>query len=317
VASEADRDQATLVSLATDALDRWAAPSPIGKAYGRFLEGIRRHPDAQDPPLPAHWRVPYQSLLTEVHDIVVRLHSHHGPFLSASVRDAIGVAGLIDSFYGPAADTQLAEDHRYSLEWTSRDSVQIAGSDVASKATGRLHVVNVLSPMPPLFDPNGSFTGGTAHAGVGFLFRPKHALTKIKMTPDVAYRFHYLIHHDSPGTLSIAKTRGFIRLLAYRVNLFTRASEIVAEWDRKLWDAENQPIASRHEEQRSGAFSGFPVELDFTASSDFFYAACCVATVSVSRGYYGGTDRPAEPTLCTGNLECDVSGMWLEQEKLA
>ena len=92
---------------------------------------------------------------------------------------------------------------------------------------------------------------------------------------------------------------------------------LVAEWDKPLWDATNQPIASRHEQQQSGTFTGFPVQLDFTASSDFFYAACCVATVYVNRGYYGGRDKPPEPTLCTGNLECDISAMWLEQEKLA
>jgi hypothetical protein len=316
VASKHDLDQSALVKIVKNALELWAAPSPVGQAYRRFLDGIRRHPEGAESPLPRHWRKAYQRLLTEVRDVVTHTHAHHW-LVSDGVREAIKYAGLLDQLYGPANDLFLREDHRYSLEWTYRDSTQTAGSDSASKATGKVHVVNVLSPMPPVFDPNGAFSGGTAHAGVGFLFRPQYALTKLKMTPSIAYRFNYLIDHSSPETLSIAKTRGFVRLLAFKVNLFLKTSELVAEWDKPLWDATNQPIASRHEQQQSGTFTGFPVQLEFTASSDFFYAACCVATVYVNRGYYGGRDKPPEPTLCTGNLECDISAMWLEQEKLA
>jgi len=314
--SKHDFDQSALVEIVKNALAHWAAPSPVGQAYRRFLEGIRRHPEGAESPLPHHWQKPYQSLLTEVRDIVTRTHTHHG-LVSESVHEAIKYAGLLEQLYGPANDPFLHEDHGYSLEWTYRDSAQTAGSDSASKATGKLHVVNVLSPMPPVFDPNGAFSGGTAHAGIGFLFRPRYPLTKLKMTPELAFHFHYLIDHASPGTLSVAKTRGFIRLVAFKVNMFMKTSELVAEWDKPLWSVENQPIASRHEDQQSGTFTGFPVQLDFTASSYFFYAACCVATVYVNRGYYGGSDKPPEPTLCTGNLECNVSAMWLEQEKLA
>jgi hypothetical protein len=316
VKSKHDLNESALVKIVKNALEHWAAPSPVGQAYRRFLQGIRQHPDRAESTLPRHWHKAYQRLLTEVRDIVTHTHADHW-LVSDSVREAIKYAGLLDQLYGPANDPFLREDHRYSLEWTYRDSLQTAGSEFASKATGKLHVVNVLSPMPPVFNPNGAFSGGTAHAGVGFLFRPQYALTKLKMTPDVVYRYNYLIHHSSAETLSIARTRGFVRLLAFRVNLFNKTSELVAEWDKKLWDATNEPIASRHEEQQSGTFTGFPVELDFTASSDFVYAACCVATVYVNRGYYGGRDKPPEPTLCTGNLECDVSAMWLEQAKLA
>jgi hypothetical protein len=172
--------------------------------------------------------------------------------------------------------------------------------------------------MPPQVNPLGSFTGGTAHAGVGFLFRPKFAVTKLTLTPHVLYNYHYIVDHPTNATLSIAKTRGTLRLVAYRVNLFNNTSQVHAEWDRRLWEAENQPIASRHEGQHKGVFNGFPVQLDFTASGDFVYAVLCVATVYVNRGYYGGASGvPPEPTLCTGNLECDVSALWLEQGKLA
>ena len=194
---------------------------------------------------------------------------------------------------------------------------EILGGDYASKATGQLHVVNLLSPVPPVFDPNGAFIGGTANAAVGFLFWPKDALTKLKMTPEISYNYHYIVDNESTQTLSIARSRGSIRLAAFRINLQHYSSEPIAEWDKKLWDVENQPVASRHEDQVSVAFNGFPAQLDFTGSSDFAYAICCIATVDVRRGYYGGSDNPAEPTLCTGNLECNVAAMWLEHEKLA
>ena len=214
MASKHDLDQSALVKIVKNALELWAAPSPVGQAYRRFLDGIRRHPEGAESPLPRHWHKAYQRLLTEVRDVVTHTHAHHWP-VSDSVSEAIKYAGLLDQLYGPANDQFLREDHRYSLEWTYRDSTQTAGSDSASKATGKVHVVNVLSPMPPVFDPNGAFSGGTAHAGVGFLFRPQYALTKLKMTPSIAYRFNYLVDHSSPETLSIAKTRGFVRLLAF------------------------------------------------------------------------------------------------------
>ncbi len=76
------------------------------------------------------------------------------------------------------------------------------------------------------------------------------------------------------------------------------------------------PIASRHEEYRSGTFNRFPVQLGFTASSDLAYATWCIATVYVDRSHFGGRDNPPEPTLCTGNPESTVPAMWLEQKRL-
>ena len=303
--------------IVKDALTRWGTPSRVGQAYLRFLDGVRPQQESTEIPLSHRWGKHYRDLLVEVRDSVGHPINRDALF-SDHVSKEMALVGVLDSLYGPANNAFLKEDHRYSLEWTSQDSTEIAVTDSASKATGHLQVVNVVSPMPPVFHPNGSFSGGTAHAGVGFLIQPRFALTKLTMTPELAYRYNHLIFHDSPDTLSIATTRGFVRLLAFKVNLFNRTSELVAEWDKKLWDAQNQPIVSRNEDQQSGTFNGSPVELEFRASRDFAYAVCCVASVYVNRGYYGGTvGHPPEPTLCTGNLECDVPAMWLEQERIA
>jgi hypothetical protein len=299
------------------ALTQWAKPSRMGLAYRRFLHGVEQHSDTAGAALPALWEKPYRDLLVEVRDTVTHPFTHKVA-ISDRVRNALDIVGLLESYYGPANDLHLKEDHRFNLEWTYRDSSDIAVTEVASKATGKLHVVNVLTPMPPPSSPLGSFVGGTANAGVGCLFRPRHAMTKIKVSVEAAYSYNYLIYHDSPDTLSVATTRGFVRVLAFRVNVFNKTAELVAEWDKRLWEAENRPIVSRNEDQQSGTLNGSSVELDFKASSDFAYAVCCVASVYVNRGYYGGTvGKPREPTFCSGNLECDVAAIWLEQEKLA
>jgi hypothetical protein len=305
-----DLYQPGVLEIAKRALDEWAKPSEIGQAYHRFLHGVRRQHSGAEQALPLDWQRPYTHLLTEIHDSVNRPLSYHS-LLSESVVDRIDWAGLSDTLYGPAGEANLRENHRYGLEWTYRDSANLAGSDFASKTTGRLQVVNVVSPT-------SLDVQGFAHAGIGFLVQPGHAITRLKMAPTLTYRFHHLIYHDSPETLAVAITRGFVRLVAFQVNPFTKTSQQVAQHEVKLWESQNQPIVSRHEDQRSGSFNGAPVELSFLGTSNFLYAVCCVATVWVSRIVYGGLHGvPPEPTLCTGNLECNVSAMWLNQEKLA
>jgi hypothetical protein len=306
------------VEAVKQSLSAIEAPSLVAKAHERFRSAVHGRPNTlKPPPLPEAWKLPYRDLITDL-DKIKKKPSPGDLAYAEKVHEGIQFTALLDRLYGPANGKFLAPDHRYTIEWTYRDTLDNAGSQSASKASGDLHVVNVLSPMPPPQHPAGTFVGGTAHAGVGFLFRPKHAMSTFKMTPHVPYSYHYLVDHPTSATLSIAKTRGALRLVCYRVNLFNNTSVVHAEWEKKLWEAENQPIASRHEGQKSGTFNGFPVQLDFTASGDFVYALLCIATVSVTRGYYGQQwGSPVEPTLCTGNLSCNISSMWLDEEKLA
>jgi hypothetical protein len=319
--NKADKNKARSYSAATiaavkRALTESVSPTRAAQAVARFTrhrDGIRK--PVAPAPLPDAWKKPYVTLLSELDDIIKKPILPDALF-TEDVHEGLRLTALIDSLYGPANNTRLWADHRYTIEWTYRDSADIAGSQVASKTTGHLHVVNVLSPMPPSVHSIGFSSGGTAHAGVGFLFRPKFALTKVTLTPHVPYNYHYIVDHPTNTTLSIAKTSGRLRLVAYRVNLFNKTSLVQAEWEKKLWEAENQPIASRYEGQHKGVFSGPPLQLEFSAFGDYIYAVLCIATVSVTRGYYGGVSGvPPEPTLCTGNLECDVSALWLEQDK--
>lgn len=300
------------------ALDESASPTRVGRAHETFLRRVHGKEKPLDvSPLSERWATAYNQLLRELDTIAKKPWSGDSLYAS-SVIDGIKFTDLWANLYGPADNASLRPENRYRIEWTYRDTVTNAGTDVASKATGHLHVVNVLLPLPPVGVPLGSFTGGTANAGVGFLVRPKHTMTRLTMTPVVQYRYHYLLDHPSNTTLSIATSRGSLRLVCYRVNPFAGTSTLFAEWVKPLWSVENQPVASRHEGDKSGVFNGFPVQLDVDASGDFLYALLCVATVQVTRGFYGKTSGiPLEPTLCTGNLECDVSAMWLEQQKLA
>jgi hypothetical protein len=300
------------------ALDETASPTRVTRAHEKFLRRIHGKERPLDPsPLSERWVTAYDHLVRELGTIVKKPWSGESLYAS-SVVDAFKFTELWAQLYGPTDNASIRPANRYSLEWTHRDSATNAGNDVASKATGHLHVVNVLSPLPPVGTALGSFTGATANAGVGFLLRPKYTLTRIKMTPVVSYNYHYIVDHPVNSTLSIAKSQGSLRLVCYRVNPFTQTSTLFAEWVKPLWNVENQPIASRHEGDKSGVFNGFPVQLDVDASGDFLYALLCVATVQVTRGFYGKTvGIPLEPTLCTGTLECHVPAMWLEQEQLA
>ncbi len=306
------------VAAVKRALEGSASPTRVARAHETFLRRVHgRQTPLDPPPLSERWAGAYAQLVREL-DAITKKPWSGDPLYAATLVDTLKFTELWAQLYGPSDNASLRSGNRYTIDWTYRDTVSNAGSDVASKATGHLHVVNVLSPLPPVGHALGSFTGGTAHAGVGFLFRPKHTMTRLKMTPVVSYRYNYLIDHPSHTTLSIAKSHGSLRFVCYRVNPFTSTSTLFAEWVKPLWNVENHALASRHEGGQNGVFNGFPVQLDFDASGDFLYAVLCVATVEVTRGFYGNTvGVRLEPTLCTGNLECHVPAMWLEQHKLA
>lgn len=301
------------VAAVKQELTRWAAPSPVAQAYARFSRNIRKSKnDEASATLPDAWKGPFRALVKDLSVNVMDQTSFTPPMPKEGLDPGRGFLQLDDSLYVPANQVDHSVDHRYNIEWTYRDNAETLGNTVASKQTGHLHVLNILSPMPPR--ALGDFTRGVAHAGVGFLFLPKHAVTKQKVTPQVRYKYNYLIDHTSQETLSIAHTRGSIRVVVFRMSPFDKPTTVVhAEYGIPLWDVENRPHVSRPEGQHAGAFSGVPLELDFHAMGGSVYAVVCVATVEVNRGYYGGRDKPPEPTLCTGNLECDVSGIWLEQ----
>src|SRR5262245_12135434 len=243
--NNARSSSAAMIAAVKRALTESVSPTRAAQAVARFTRHRDRIRKPVVPaPLPDAWKKPYVTLLSELGNIIKKPILPDALF-TEDVHEGLRLTALLDSLYGPANNTRLLADHRYTIEWTNRDSPEIAGSQVASKATGHLHVVNVLSPVPPAVHPLGSVSGGTAHAGVGFLFRPKFALTKVTLTPHVLYNYHYIVDHPTNTTLSIAKTSGRLRLVAYGVNLFNKTTLVQAEWEKKLWEAENQPIASR------------------------------------------------------------------------
>ena len=92
------------------ALTQWAKPSRMGLAYRRFLHGVEQHSDTAGAALPALWEKPYRDLLVEVRDTVTHPFTHKVA-ISDRVRNALDIVGLLESYYGPANDLHLKEDH--------------------------------------------------------------------------------------------------------------------------------------------------------------------------------------------------------------
>jgi len=307
-------DLSAAIDSVKQGLSDWAAPSRVERAYERFSRGIRKSKkDAAPVALSNAWKSSFGALVKDL-TVPVKdpLFAHHA--LSDRFVAGSGIAQMLDDLYVPANQLNRRPDHRYNIEWTQQRNAAFIGKTSASKNTGQIQVVNVISPVPPGAAPFGSFMPATGHACVGVLFDPRYAVGQIVVTPEILYKYNYLIDHPVHASETIAKTTGSLRVLAIRYDPFNNVSQLVAETTKTLWEVENHPFGSRYEGQRAGAFNGAPLELSFTVAGDVGLAVLCIASVSVSRSD-GSTGRPPEPMLCTGNLECTVPGIWIEQSR--
>jgi hypothetical protein len=168
-------------------------------------------------------------------------HTHGGTALShyaTTIKDAVkiwpGIWPL--SIYVPdSPGTRAPQDHRYSLEWTSPAPTSVPGippSPVqvreASKVTGYAGVANVV----PWWSIG---TKGWAQAGIGVIYRPQHAISRVTFVPEAQYRYEWIINTEQRLPTPRMVNAGRLRLVAQRVNPVSGTWETYVARDIELW----------------------------------------------------------------------------------
>jgi len=217
--------------------------------------------------------------------------------------------------YVPDAPGTIAPaNHRYSLEWISPDPDSTPGIGPtliqvrdASKTTGYIGVANAI--------PSWSFgASGWAQAGIGILFRPRYALSRITFLPDAQYRWEWVLDTRQITPTPRMVNTGWLRQIAQRVNPTSGAWEIYAERHLELWrvGAGNWgapgPVFVTDYQGASGTYPGNDPGLQVIATSaDTLLLWFIVAT-------YVKSDRG--PT-CMNKLEATVPFMSVQEDSLA
>jgi hypothetical protein len=164
--------------------------------------------------------------------------SHYATTIHDAFRDFPGVWPR--SLYAPdSPGTRAPRDHRYSLEWTSPALTSTPGippSPVqvreASKVTGYAGVANVV--------PWWSSTNNTkawAQAGIGVLYRPRHAISRVTFVPEAQYRYEWIINTEQRLPTPRMVNTAWLRLVAQRVNPVSAMWETYIERHIELWRA--------------------------------------------------------------------------------
>jgi hypothetical protein len=213
-----------------------------------------------------------------------------------------------------APGTVAPANHRYSLEWISPDPDSTPGIGPtliqvrdASKTTGYIGVANAI----PWWSIGAS---GWAQAGVGILFRPRYALSRITFVPDAQYRWEWVLDTRQITPTPRMINTGWLRQVAQRVNPISGAWEIYADRHLELWrvGAGNWggpgPVFVNDYLGGSGTYPGSDPGLQVIASSaDTLLLWLIVAT-------YVQSDRG--PT-CMNKLEATVPLMSVQEDSLA
>jgi hypothetical protein len=172
-------------------------------------------------------------------------HTHGGTWLShyaVTVRDALkNFPGIWPaSLYVPdGPDSTAPRAQRYSLEWTSAAPASVPGIPAspvqvreASKTSGYAGVANVV--------PWWSSTAGTkgwAQAGIGILYRPRHAISRVTFLPEAQYRYEWIINTEQRLPTPRMVNTGRLRLVAQRVNPISGMWETYLARQVELWNA--------------------------------------------------------------------------------
>jgi hypothetical protein len=234
------------------------------------------------------------------------------PYASALAQTfAHGIIDVILSMYLPASAAGIAPDHMYSLSWTASPAPGILQTQGAFTATGKLYAVGQT-------DRNVLTADGFAEAGLGILVKPRHALTRIRFTPEVHYNYGHVI--DTPSVpdnvdWSRAFNQGRIRLIAQRLNPVSGLFEPYLQRSLTRWSESSISGSGRYQDQGIDSYPGSDPGLLVIGSSADTFALWIVASVHVGKEDHD--PNPANRTLCFGSFGFDIPVMWAEQEKLA
>jgi len=210
-----------------------------------------------------------------------------------------GVAEVAEMMYAPGNADYVLPDHHYTVEWTDFSKPEVLHSASASAATGLIKVMAVSPVM--------AWGAGDSQAGVGFRCQSKYHLARMTVTPQFSYKFNHIIYRERYG--DPVSSTGEIQMVVTYTNPKTGFSNVVHTTAfTPLWITEFG-AAGKQEENGSGTYSlyRFGEKLSFQAIWNAVYTVTCFAKVTI----HGGPG-----VLCSGNIECNIPLMWLEQEKL-
>jgi hypothetical protein len=222
-----------------------------------------------------------------------------------------GIFELLLSMFLPTSAAGASPGRTYSLSWTANPSPGILQTQGASTATGKLFAVAQT-------DRTVMSSDGFAEAGLGILVKPRHALTRVRFTPDVNYNYTHVI--DTPSVpdnvaWSHATNQGAIRLIAQRLNPVTNVFEPYLQRSLTRWSDSSPMGSARYQDQGTGSYPGSDPGLLVIGSSADTFALWIVATIHVT--VQDHDPNPANRTLCFGSFGFDIPVMWAEQDKLA
>jgi hypothetical protein len=116
-----------------------------------------------------------------------------------------------------------APRRRYQVEWVSPDPEFLKGFGpqliqvrIASKADGYVGVANAIPPWTTL-------TGGSgyAQAGIGIVYKPRHALSRVTFVPEAQIRYEWIIDTAQTTPTPRMRNAGWLQLFAQRLNPVT------------------------------------------------------------------------------------------------
>jgi hypothetical protein len=204
---------------------------------------------------------------------------------------------------------------RYQVEWVSPDPEFIKGIGpqliqvrIASKADGYVGVANAIPTWATL---TGGY--GYAQAGIGIVYKPRHALSRVTFVPEAQIRYEWVIDTDQTTPTPRMRNAGWLQLFAQRLNPVTGLWESYSQRNIEVWQGSAgnwggpSPIYVHESHGSAQAYPGSDPGLQVIASSaDTLLFWFVVET-------YVESDRG--PT-CMNKLEASVPMMWVWDESL-
>jgi hypothetical protein len=197
-------------------------------------------------------------------------------------------------------------EQRYSHEWIGPDVPGLTHGKMASAASGRMHVVNLVPAYSATAD-------GWAQAAIGIRVRPTYPLSRLTLRPELRYTWNYLM--DTPVTQakwSQTRTRGRLRLVAQQQNLVSGAFETYVQRRIDLWESSINDGSARSERRESGSFPTSDPGLSFIGTSATDFALWLVPGVFLSKKDFD----PERRSVCQARLDVEMPMMWLDEIRL-
>jgi hypothetical protein len=179
----------------------------------------------------------------------------------------------------------------------------------ASKADGYVGVANAI----PSWDTLLGKVDGYAKAGIGILYKPRHALSRVTFVPEAQYRYEWIIDTAQQTPTPRMKNWGWLQLFAQRWNPVSKMWENYFQRNIEAWGGRAgnwggpSPVFVHEDNGGTEAYPGSDPGLQLIATSaDTLLLWFVVAT-------YVESDRG--PT-CMNKLEASVPLMWVWDESL-